>query len=90
MRKINSAAELIMSENEVFVFQVAAFSGTDDVIKSIEYDGNLKMSSINTDVRYKYGKIKKQTVILKKDVIQPLFFTVEADKIGNREENEQA
>lgn len=86
--KINSAAELIMSENEVFVFQVAALSGTDDVIKSIEYDGNLKMSCINTDVRDKYGKIKKQTVILKKDVIQPLFFTVEADKIGNREENE--
>ncbi len=64
--KINSEAELIMSENEVFVFQLAAVSDADDVIKSIEYDGNLKISCINTDVRDKFGKSRKQTVAVKK------------------------
>ena len=71
--KINYAAELIMSENEVFVFQVAALSGTDDVIKSIEYDGNLKMSCINTDVRDKYSKIKNRPLFLKKMLFSPCF-----------------
>lgn len=86
--RVEGTAELIMSENEVFVFQLAVLSDTDDVIRNIEYSGNLKVSCINTDVRDKFGKNKKQTVAVKKDTIQPLFFTVEADKIGNREENE--
>lgn len=84
--KLSGRAELIMSENEIFVFQLAVLSNCDDVIKDIEYSGNLKISCINTDVSDKYGNRKKQSVILKKNNIQPLFFTVTAEKLGKREE----
>lgn len=80
------AAELIMSENEVFVFQLAVLSDYDDVINSVNYSGTLSISCINTDVVDKYGKRKIQSVSLKKNNIQPLFFTVTADKNGKREE----
>lgn len=80
------AAELIMSENEVFVFQLAVLSDYDDVINSVNYSGALSISCINTDVVDKYGKRKIQSVSLKKNNIQPLFFTVTADKNGKREE----
>lgn len=84
--RIKDSAELVMSENEVFVFQLAVLCDSDDTIKNIEFSGNIKMSCINTDMNDKFGISKKQTVPLKKDIIQPLFFIAEADKIGKREE----
>lgn len=84
--RIKDSAELVMSENEVFVFQLAVLCDSDDTIKNIEFSGNIKMSCINTDMNDKFGISKKQTVSLKKDIIQPLFFIAEADKIGMREE----
>ena len=83
---VKNSAELIMSENEVFVFQLAVVTDKDDVIKSIKSQGNLDISCINTDVSDKFGNRKNQTVALKKNVIQPLFFTVSAEKLGKRQE----
>lgn len=83
---VNDLAELTMSENEVFVVQLALVSECDDVIEEIICEGPLKISCINTDVVTKFGESKKQKVSLKANTIQPLFFTVEADKLGEREE----
>ena len=76
-RRIENSAEVIMSENEVFVFQLALLPDCDDVIEKISYTGNIKISCINTDVVDKYGKSKTQKVSLKRNVIQPLFFTAD-------------
>lgn len=84
-RRIENSAEVIMSENEVFVFQLALLPDCDDVIEKISYTGNIKISCINTDVVDKYGKSKTQKVSLKRNVIQPLFFTAEAEKQGKRQ-----
>lgn len=84
-RRIENSVEVIMSENEVFVFQLALLPDCDDVIEKISYTGNIKISCINTDVVDKYGKSKTQKVNLKRNVIQPLFFTAEADKQGKRQ-----
>lgn len=85
-REIENEVQEIMSENEVFVFQIAVVADCDDVIECINYDGSVKISCINTDVVDKYGKSKNQKVVLKKNIIQPLFFTAKADKTGKREE----
>jgi len=78
--------QLIMSENEVFVFQLAVLPECDDVIHCVECSGNLAVSCINTDVVDKWGNRKTCSVALKKNKIQPLFFTVQADIAGKREE----
>lgn len=85
-KKLDGMAELIMSENEVFVFQLAVLSDSDDVIKSINCSGSAEISCINTDISDKFGNKKTQCVALKKNNIQPLFFTVSVDKLGKREE----
>lgn len=84
--KIEGFAEAVMSENEIFVFQIAALSKYDDVIKAISYKGNPEISCINTDVKDKFGNKRKQEICLKSNMIQPLFFTVKAEKLGEREE----
>lgn len=84
--QIDGNAEVIMSENEVFVFQLAVLPDFDDVIEGITSQGNLKISCINTDVVDKFANRKNQSVRLKKNNIQPLFFTVKADKLGKRQE----
>lgn len=84
--EIVDTAKVTMSQNEVFVLQIAALSDCDDVINEISATGSLKISCINTDVVDKYAKFKKQTVALKANHIQPLFFTVQAEKLGVREE----
>ncbi len=84
--RINNLAELVMSENEIFVVQLALVSAYDDVIEEITCEGRLKLSCINTDAVTKFGESKKQRVDLKANTIQPLFFTVKADKLGEREE----
>ncbi len=85
-RKIEDSAEVTMSENEVFVFQLAVLSKTDSVIEDISYNGDkgIEVSCINTDAVDKYGVRKKQMVTLKSNVIQPLFFIVKAEKSGRR------
>jgi len=85
--KIEDSAEAVMSENEIYVVQIAVLSKYDDVIKSISAEGNLNISCINTDVVDKFGSRKTQSIKLKANVIQPLFFTVKAEKIGKREES---
>lgn len=84
--KIDGLAEMIMSENEIFVFQLAVISKTDDVIKNISCQGDVEISCINTDISDKYGYKKCQSVQLQKNLIQPLFFTVKAAKLGKRQE----
>ena len=92
LKVLENAAEIIdsarvtMSQNEVFVVQLAVLSDYDDVIKTITSAGNLKISCINIDVVDKYAKSKKQCVQIKAGIMQPLFFTVQAEKIGKREE----
>lgn len=84
--KIRNSAEVVMSENEVFVFQLAALSEHDDVIESITAHGNVEISCINIDIVDKFGVAKKQSIPLKRNSIQPLFFTAKAEKLGKREE----
>lgn len=83
---LDKRTELIMSENEVFVFQLAAVCECDDVITGIDYSGNVEISCINTDVSDKHGNKFHQNIVLKKNRFQPLFFIVTADKRGKREE----
>lgn len=85
-REIKDSAKVTMSENEIFVVQIAVISDSDDVIEKIESQGNLEISCINTDVVDKFGNSKTQSVKLINNTIQPLFFTVKADKIGERQE----
>lgn len=84
--EIVESAKVTMSQNEVFVLQLAVLSDCDDVINEISSTGNLKISCINTDVVDKYAESKKQSVSIKANNIQPLFFTVQAEKLGAREE----
>lgn len=84
--KIKNSVEVVMSENEVFVFQLAAVSECDDVIESITAQGNVEISCINMDIVDKFGTAKKQSIPLKSNSIQPLFFTVKAERFGKRQE----
>ena len=84
---IDKSCDALMSQNEVYVVQIAALSDCDTIINDVVFTAqNLKMQCINTDVVDKFGTPKKQSVKLKANVIQPLFFIVEADKIGRRTE----
>lgn len=85
-KMIEKSTELLMSENEIFVFQLALLSDFDDTINEITTHGNADIVCINTDMSDKYGHCKKQKVMLKKNIIQPLFFTVQTDKLGKRQE----
>lgn len=85
-KSLDNTVQLTMSQNEVFVFQLAAVSQKDDVITDISSVSDLEISCINTDVTDKFGVSKTQTVSLKANCIQPLFFTVKADKTGARTE----
>ncbi len=85
-RIINNTCRAVMSENEIFVFQLAVLSEKDDIIKSIEYSGDVKLSCINTEITDKFGRKRTDTVPLKMNIIQPLFFTARAEKSGAREE----
>ncbi len=84
--KVNGSVMLTMSENEVFVFQLAVVSQQNDTIESIAAQGNVKISCINMDIVDKFGVVKKQCIPLKSHIIQPLFFTVKAEKLGERQE----
>lgn len=84
--RIDDFAEVLMSENEVFAFQLAVLCKNDDCIKSITSNGNIKLECINTDVVDKYGVRKNKTVNLTANIIQPLFFTAKADRLGKRQE----
>lgn len=86
-REINGATEVTMSENEIFVFQIAALSECDDCIRSIESLGGAEISCINTDVVDKWGKSRTQSVALKAGIIQPLYFTARVKKAGKCTEN---
>ncbi len=83
--KIQNSSTAVMSQNEVFVLQIAALSSMDDEILSVNAVGNgVTLSCINTDVTDKFANEKKQTVNIKANNILPLFFTVEAEKTGSR------
>lgn len=84
--KINDYEVVTMSENEIFVFQIAFLSANDDVIKSISSCGNVDVSCINTDVIDKFGMRKNQIISVKRNTLQPLFFTAKAEKTGARQE----
>lgn len=79
-RRIDASCEVVMSENEVFVIQLAVLSDTDDVINSISAKGNADISCINTDVVDKHGVKSMQPVYLKENIIQPLFFYCKSRK----------
>lgn len=73
--KIEKRAVATMSQNEVFVLQIAALAQADDVIRKIETDSaDLKIECINTDFVNKFGKSGHQSVSVKKNILQPLFF----------------
>ena len=74
---IDKCVNVRMSKNEIFVLQVAVLSEADDVIESISTDSRLIVSCINTDIVDKYGRKSSNTVKLKANTIQPLFFTVQ-------------
>lgn len=81
--EIKGEISAVFSQNEVFVLQIAALSECDDVIKSVESKSDcLNISCINTDIVDKFGNAKKQEVKIRKNIIQPLFFTVEVNKKG--------
>lgn len=82
---IEKSCDVTMSQNEVFVIQIAALSDSDTVINDIVFNSSgLNLQCINTDVVDKFGVYKKQPVKLKGGVIQPLFFVAEAEKTGAR------
>lgn len=85
-RRIQDCIDLYMSENEIFVFQIAALSNSDDTIRSINAKGNIEINCINTEIKDKFGKLSFVPVSLKSNMIQPLFFTAKADKLGERKE----
>lgn len=85
-KEIGNSVRTVMSQNEIFVLQVAVLSECDDTIESVTADGDLKISCINTDTVNKYGLKQTQQIKLKANSIQPLFFTVEVGKYGAREE----
>lgn len=89
-QKIENEVDVTFSQNEVFVLQIAALSKSDDIIKCVKSDSKkLDISCINTDVVDKFGNRKNQEIKLKKNVIQPLFFTVEVKEKGlEREKSE--
>ncbi len=74
---IDKCVNVRMSKNEIFVLQVAVLSEADDIIESISTDSRLIVSCINTDIVDKYGRKSSNTVKLKANTIQPLFFTVQ-------------
>lgn len=89
-RKIDGTFNAVMSQNEVYVVQIAAISECDDEIKSIRSKSDtVKIACINTDVTDKFGKSKTQCVKIKSGIIQPLFFTLEAERTGARDETAQ-
>lgn len=82
-QKIENEVDVTFSQNEVFVLQIAALSKSDDIIKGVKSKSKkLDISCINTDVVDKFGNRKNQEIKLKKNVIQPLFFTVEVKEKG--------
>lgn len=84
--EIKNSVRVTMSQNEIFVLQVALLSDLDDTVLSVKSNGGVKISCINTDIVDKYGNKKNQAIDIKANIIQPLFFTVQADKFGEREE----
>lgn len=89
-QKIENEVDVTFSQNEVFVLQIAALSKSDDIIKCVKSESKkLDISCINTDIVDKFGNRKNQEIKLKKNVIQPLFFTVEVKEKGlEREKSE--
>ncbi len=84
--EIQERINVQMSQNEVFVLQIAMLSETDDMINDISSSGNLKISCINTDMVDKYTHRIKKRIAVKANNIQPLFFTVRAKRTGERQE----
>lgn len=84
--EITQTVELSMSENEVFVFQLALLCEKDDVIQTVSSLSDLDIICINTDIVNKFGVHKRHMVSVKKNIIQPLFFTVTAQSLGERKE----
>ena len=60
--EIRERVTATMSQNEVFVLQIAMLSDCDDVITDITATGSVKISCINTDTVDKYANSKKQPV----------------------------
>lgn len=79
--KISSSAKVKMSCNEAYVVQIAAVSNSNEIIKDISFyskNNDIEAFCLNTDIVDKFGNSKKQSVELKPNIIQPLFFVLEA------------
>ncbi len=86
-KKIEEKVKTVMSQNEVFVLQIASLGKKDDIVKDVKcISDGLSICCINTEVVDKFGRRSTQSVMLKSDRIQPFFFTVEAQKKGLRSE----
>lgn len=84
--EIVGTVPVTMSKNEVYILQIAALSDMDDTIKSVECKSKkVKIQCINTDVTDKFGESKNQSVKVKKNILQPLFLTVEADEVAENQ-----
>lgn len=81
-KEIISETEISVSKNEVYILQLAALSDCDCTVESVTCTGGAKLCCINTDVTDKYGNRHSQKIKLKKDELQPLFFTVETERAG--------
>lgn len=84
--RIGDSFEITMSENEIFVIQLAAVFEKDDVITAVTSSGKADICCVNTDITDKFGNERKAQIRVKKNIIQPLFFTVKVSKDGRRKE----
>lgn len=73
-----------MASNEVFAIQLVAISDKKAKITDIIYDTNLKISCINRDIVDKFGNTSVKEIELMPNTLQPLFFVIEANELGDK------
>lgn len=77
-KKISDCEELVMSENEKFVFQIAVLPKENCTVSKISCSSEADVFCVNTDIVDKFGKKGKKSIELKNNEIQPLFFVADA------------
>ncbi len=83
-RLVQGKIDCTMSQNEVYVIQLAAVSREPDTLRCVEVQGDATVACINTDRTDKWGDPSPVAVALKPNEMQPLFFTVEVAQDGPR------
>lgn len=73
-----------MASNEVFVIQLVAITDKTAKINDIRYKTDLKISCINRDIVDKFGNASVKEIELLPNMLQPLFFIIEANMTGDK------